>query len=140
MKGLSRKLIDMLNHIPRNSDKVWATLYSLKSNYYKTRRSLAFKLQNPRLKQIGLHTFRHWKATMEYHKTRDSLHVQQLLGHRDLRNTLIYINLEKALFQNADDEYHVKVAQTLDEATKLLEVGFEYVTDMDGAKLFKKRK
>jgi integrase len=130
----------MLNHIPRNSDKVWATLYSLKSNYYKTRRSLAFKLQNPRLKQIGLHTFRHWKATMEYHKTRDILHVQQVLGHRDLRNTLIYINLEKALFQNADDEYHVKVAQTLEEATKLLEVGFEYVTEMDGAKLFKKRK
>ena len=130
----------MLNHIPRNSDKVWATLYSLKSNYYKTRRSLVYKLQNPRLKQIGLHTFRHWKATMEYHKTRDILHVQQVLGHRDLRNTLIYINLEKALFQNADDEYHVKVAQTLDEATKLLEVGFEYVTDMDGAKLFKKRK
>jgi integrase/transposase-like protein len=137
---ISRKLINMLNHIPRNSDKVWATLYSLKSNYYKTRRSLAFKLQNPRLKQIGLHTFRHWKATMEYHKTRDILHVQQVLGHRDLRNTLIYINLEKALFQNADDEYHVKVAQTLDEATKLLEVGFEYVTDMDGAKIFKKRK
>jgi len=46
---------------------VWATLYSLKSNFYKTRKSIAFKLQNPRLKQIGLHTFRHWKATMEYH-------------------------------------------------------------------------
>jgi hypothetical protein len=105
-----------------------------------TRKSLAFKLQNPRLKQIRLHTFRHWKATMEYHKTRDILHVQQVLGHRDLRNTLVYINLEKALFQNTDDEYHVKVAQTLEEATKLLEVGFEYVTDMDGAKIFKKRK
>jgi integrase len=130
----------MLNHIPRNTNKIWATLYSLKSNFYKTRKSLAFKLQNPRLKQIGLHTFRHWKATMEYHKTRDILHVQQVLGHRDLRNTLIYINLEKALFQNADDQYHVKVAQTLEEATKLLEVGFEYVTEMDGAKLFKKRK
>jgi hypothetical protein len=63
-----------------------------------------------------------------------------VLGHRDLRNILIYINLEKALFQNADDEYHVKIAQTLEEATKLLEVGFDYVTDMDGAKLFKKRK
>jgi hypothetical protein len=59
---------------------------------------------------------------------------------KERRNTLIYINLEKALFQNADDEYLVKVAQTLEEATKLLEVGFEYVTDMDGAKLFKKRK
>lgn len=44
---ISRKLIDMLNHIPRNTDKIWATLYSLKSNFYKTRRSIAFKLQNP---------------------------------------------------------------------------------------------
>ena len=50
------------------------------------------------------------------------------------------INLERALFHNAEDEYYVKVAQTLDEAIKLLEVGFEYVTDMDGAKLLKKRK
>ena len=137
---ISHKLINMLNNLPRKSDKVWATLYSLKSNFYKTRRSMAFKLQNPRLKQISLHTFRHWKATMEYHKTKDILHVQQLLGHRDLRNTLIYINLEKALFQNVDDEFHVKVAHSLDEACKLLEVGFEYVTDMDGAAIFRKRK
>jgi hypothetical protein len=60
--------------------------------------------------------------------------------HRDLRNILIYINLEKAIFQNADEEYHVKVAETLQEACKLLEVGFEYVTDLNGAKLFRKRK
>ncbi len=90
--------------------------------------------------KFGLHTFRHWKATTEYHKTRDILHVQQLLGHRDLRNTLIYINLEKAIFQNADEEYHVKVAENLDEACKLLEVGFEYVTDLNGIKRFRKRK
>ncbi len=38
------------------------------------------------------------------------------------------------------DESYVKVAQSLDEACKLLEVGFEYVTDMNGAKLFRKRK
>jgi len=77
---------------------------------------------------------------MEYHKTRDILHVHQVLGHRDLRNTLIYINLEKALFQNADDEFHVKVAQNLDEACKLLEVGFEHVAEIDGAQVFRKRK
>jgi hypothetical protein len=77
---------------------------------------------------------------MEYLKTRDILHVQQVLGHRDLRNTLIYINLEKALFQNADDEFHGKVAQNLDEACKLLEVGFEYVAEFDGAQVFRKRK
>jgi hypothetical protein len=68
------------------------------------------------------------------------LQVQQLLDHRDLRNTLIYINLEKALFQNADEEFYVKIAENVDEACKLLEVGFEYVTEINGAKLFRKRK
>jgi hypothetical protein len=38
------------------------------------------------------------------------------------------------------EEFHVKVAETLEEACKLLEVGFQYVTDMDNAKLFRKRK
>jgi len=52
-----------------------------------------------------------------------------------------YINLEAALYhgENADD-FHVKIAETLEEACKLLESGFEYVTDMDGKKLFRKRK
>jgi integrase len=137
---ISPKLIDMLNYQSKKTEKIFSTAYSLKYNFYKTRKSIAFKLQSPRLKEIGLHTFRHWKATTEYHKTRDILHVQQLLGHRDLRNTLIYINLEKVIFQNADEEYHVKVAENLQEACKLLEVGFEYVTDLNGVKLFRKRK
>jgi len=43
--------------------------------------------------------------------------------------------LEAAVFITENDESHVKVAHTLDEACKLLEVGFQYVTDMDGAKI-----
>jgi len=54
--------------------------------------------------------------------------------------TLIYINLEEALYQNTDGEFHVKVAQCLDEACKLLDVDIVYVTDMNGAKRFRKRK
>jgi len=38
------------------------------------------------------------------------------------------------------DEYVAKVAKTLDEACQLVEAGFEYVTEMDGAKIFRKRK
>ena len=32
------------------------------------------------------------------------------------------------------------VAQNLEDACKLLEVGFEYVTEIDGARVFRKRK
>jgi hypothetical protein len=57
-----------------------------------------------------------------------------------IARAMIYINTEQAVFQTKNDEFHVKVAYTLDEACKLLEVGFEYVTDMEGKKLFRKRK
>ena len=89
--------------------------------------------------------FRHVKrldrnATMEYHKTKDILHVMQLLGHDSLQTTLIYIDIEKATFKTTSDEFTVRVTDNLEEAYKFLEVGFEYVTDMAGKKVFRKRK
>jgi len=55
-------------------------------------------------------------------------------------STQIYINMERAIFSENDQEFHVKVAENLDEACKLLAVGFEFVTDLEGKKLFRKRK
>jgi len=73
---------------------------------------------------------------MEYHQTRDILHVMNILGHKNIKNTLIYTHLIE--FQ--DDEYTCKVAKNLDEACKLVEAGFKYVTEMDNIKIFRKRK
>jgi len=39
-----------------------------------------------------------------------------------------------------DDDYTSAVARTLQEARQLIEAGFEYVTEMEGAKVFRKRK
>jgi integrase len=91
-------------------------------NFYQQRKRIARKLNNPRILKIGLHTFRHWKGTMEYHKTRDLLHVQAVLGHKDIKSTMVYINIEDALFQSNSGEFHVKTAKTIEEATKLIEV------------------
>jgi hypothetical protein len=44
------------------------------------------------------------------------------------------------LFVNEDEGFHVSVAHSVEEACKLIEAGFEYVTDMDGAKLFRKKR
>jgi len=66
---------------------------------------------------------RHGKGTIEYHKTQNIIHVQRLLGHKSVLNTQIYVNLEQANLINED--YDVKIAETLDDACKLLEVGFE---------------
>jgi integrase len=48
------------------------------------RKRIAKKLNNPRLMKIMLHTFRHWKATMEYPKTKDIIHVKEILGHKNI--------------------------------------------------------
>lgn len=69
-------------------------------------------------------------------KTKDIVHVQRLLGHKNIQNTLRYLGV----VDFTTEEYTVKVARTVEEATKLIEQGFQYVTEMDGAKIFRKRK
>jgi len=59
-----------------------------------------------------------------------------LLGHKSIQNTLIYTQLVN--FEN--DEFHVKVAKTVNEACKLVEAGFEYVTTLEDSQIFQKRK
>jgi hypothetical protein len=97
---------------------------------------LARKLQNPLISQLSFHTFHHWKATMEYAKTKDILHVMHLLGHKNIKNTLVYTQL----IEFKDDEFICKIAKTIQEASELVENGFEYICAFEEAKLFRKRK
>jgi integrase len=139
---VSSQLISRIMALPKTSERIFATsVNSITARLRQTRKNLAKKLSNPRLEKITFHTLRHWKGTMLYHKTRDPLYVQQFLRHKNIKNTMIYINIERVLFQSgSDDEFHVKVAKTLDEACELLKIGFEYVTDMENVKIFRKRK
>jgi hypothetical protein len=73
---------------------------------------------------------------VEYHKTKDILHVKQLLGHRSINNTLIYT--QPVSFE--EDEFTARVAHSEKEACKLVEAGFEYVCDFNGNKIFRKHK
>lgn len=52
----------------------------------------------------------------------------------------LYIQLESALFQDVNDDYICKTATTTDEAKALIEVGFEYVNEINGIQLYRKRK
>jgi len=74
---------------------------------------------------------------MEYARTKDILYVQILLGRKSLKNTLRYTQLV-ALPQNED--YICKVAKTVEGSKDLVEGGFEYVTEVNGVKLFRKMK
>jgi len=132
----------MLNMLLRKSDRVFGDgpINSLKTTLYNVRKRLAAKLQNPRLLRISFHTLRYWEAMMEYHRTKAILYVKRLLGHREVRNTEIYITVEEKLFNTNSDQFHFATAKTVEEAGKLIEVGFEYICHHDGIILFRKKK
>jgi integrase len=135
---ISNRLIAMLNTLPHESNWIFhKDKYPLRHFtrlFARQRNQLATKLQNPRLQQINFKTFRHFKATMEYHRTKDILYVMNFLRH--IGNTLVYTHLVNW----ESDDYVCKVASTLKEAEALIEGGFEYVTEMESKKLFRKRK
>jgi integrase len=138
MFKISNKLLAILAIMQKKSQRVFGD-YHIKGfahSFTRQRKRTALKLGNPRIQQISFHTFRHWKATMEYHKTKDILHVMKLLGHKNIKNTLIYTQL--VTFES--DEYHCKTASNVKEAAELIEAGYDFVCDLDNVKLFRKRK
>jgi len=141
---ITTHLIAMLNNLPHpwlyvfRNPKVdrESSMKTFQKGYEKRRRFIAEKLQNPRIQQITFKTLRHFKATLEYHKTRDILHVMQLLGHKSIKNTLVYthlVNLET-------DEWVCKVATTKQERVNLIESGFTFVAKEGDQWYFRKRK
>lgn len=61
----------------------------------------------------------------------------KLPGHRNIKNTLIYTQLVD--FENPE-EYTCRVAKNLKEDRELIEAGFEYVSERDDLKIYRKRK
>jgi integrase len=142
MWKVNAKLMGILSLLPRESQKVFgdSSIKSFRSTFQKTRKRLVAKLQNPRIGKISFHTFRHWKATQLYHQTKDPYYVKDFLGHKELRNTEIYINIERTLFNDSTDGFTVKVVEKPEEIKSLLEVGFEYVCEKDSLTFLRKRK
>jgi len=144
---LSTKAIEMLSKLPRNNknperkDKIFASADDMRTCFYLQKKRIVSRQASPNLMQIHFHTFRHWKATTEQHNTKDPWYVKMILGHKSIKSTETYIHLEKMLYQGkANDQFIVKVADTLEEAIKLMEVGFEYHAEIESHKLFRKRK
>jgi integrase len=137
---LSNKLLNMLSSAPKDSQRVFTgykNLNNLRRSFERQRNRTARRLGNPRLKKITFHTLRHWKGSMEYHNTKDILHVMQVLGHKNIKNTLLYTQLIQV---EKDDQYVCKVAKTQEEIVDLVSQGFEFVCYSDDLKFFRKRK
>jgi hypothetical protein len=75
------------------------------------------------------------------HQTKDPYYVQRFLGHKSLKSTEIYINIEHTLFEaGANEQFTVRIAEKPEEIKELLEAGFEYVCQKDTLIFLRKRK
>jgi integrase len=140
---VTQQLIAQVNDLPKNDEYVFGSckMDSLKTAFLHLRHKQANKLKNPRLLKIGFHTIRHWKATTLYHRTKDPLYVRDFLGHKTMKNTEKYVNIERQIFADGEsDNYTVKVTDKPYEATLFLEQGFEWVGVKDSLIFLRKRK
>lgn len=113
----------MLNRLSKSKDRLFGDENSVKTTFTQSRKKASVKLQNPRLKRITFHTFRHFYATMEYHRTKDILHVMKRLGHKSIDNTLIYTQLVNFKL----DEWTSRRASNKDDEDALIKSGFDFV-------------
>jgi integrase len=141
---ISQKCVDMIKTIPKDVLRPFARnvqLKGLKVTFDEARTRTAQRLANPRLKQIHFHTFRHWKATTDYYKTRDERMIRHILGHRTATMTDRYIHIVETIYHDETGEWTCKVAHTEKEAIELIEQGFTYVNNLgDTTALYRKRK
>ena len=131
----------MINALPNKDERIfgpYTSLANFRTNYIKRRKKLSRTLAEPRIAKITFHTFRHWGATILFHKTKNIIYVQQKLGHRCIENTMVYTQL----INFESDEWHVAHAKTMAEEDKLIEAGFDFVryNETEQVAIYRKRK
>jgi integrase len=122
---VSSQLLGLISSLTRNCEYVFkkhpkARLDSIEAYYIHEKKKISNRLCNPAIINITWKSLRHYKATMEYARTKDILHVKELLGHVNIMNTLVYTHLI-----NFDESSYVcKVARNVKECSELIESGF----------------
>jgi len=136
---LKLKTADMLRRYLHRytTDKPFPNAKAMGEAWRTHRNRLAETLEEPQLKTIPLRNLRHYHATMLYDKTKDILLVKQRLGHKKIETTMLYTQL---ITFSENEEYTCKTATTIKEATQPIENGFQYITEIEGTKLFRKHK
>jgi len=85
--------------------------------------------------------FDNFELFLRIGSNRVNFSLKEFLGHANLDNTLLNIQVEQAIFGlNSDDEYNATATNNKDEIKALLSVGFEYMCQKDDTLFFRKRK
>jgi hypothetical protein len=77
---------------------------------------------------------------MVAHEFRDPFYVQEFVGHRDIKSTMLYIHLEKQIYRkSAAEEFHVATAKTVEDASKLVASGWEFFHEYQEVMIYRRR-
>jgi integrase len=108
----------------------------IRRTFQALRQRLAREYDNPRLKQITLHTFRYNFAHSLIKRGKHEKEVQQKLGHKSLASTDRYTNT--VVFN--ENDYETARATTVEEAEKLRQEGWTKYDEMNGVHLYSRLK
>jgi len=92
-------------------------------------------------KKIQLRNLRNYSGEQFYKNLpiRDPIALMQHFRHKKLETTMHYIRVIVIDYEE-DEQYISQTSTTLEKDAGLIENGFQYVTERDGTKLFRKRK
>jgi integrase len=109
------------------------------SGMWRRARNTASQNHNdPTLKTIPMKNLRNYSGAQFYlNYDKDAIGTMRHLRHKKLETTMHYL---RAIVLDQEPEYVCRTAKTIEEDTQLINAGFQYVTERDGIKLYRKRK
>ena len=133
---ITKELMDLLFSLPKTEKQKIVFIKkpsNTRSSSFNCRMKRLAKIRNnPRFTRVHFHTFRHCKALREYHKTRDILHVMDILGHRKIDTTYRYVRLYHQIYKpQQPNQFITKIASNKEERIDLMNDGWSLV-DKDG--------
>jgi hypothetical protein len=102
-------------------------------------RNKASQIHNdPTLKTIPMKNLRNYSGAQFYlNYERDAIGTMRHMRHKKLETTMHYL---RAIVLDQEPEYISRTAKTIEEDMQLINAGFQYITERDGIKLYRKRK
>jgi len=112
---------------PKVMSKMWRTA--------RTRASMNHN--DPSLKTIPMKNLRNYSGAQFWYSFPDPIGVMRHLRHKRMETTMHYL---RAIVLEGDIQYDCKTATTPQEATQLIELGYQLADTIDGIHLYRKRK
>jgi hypothetical protein len=123
------------------SERPFPRAHTQSQMWFQFREKTAQKLHKPQLRTINLRNLRNYSGEQFYKNLpiRDPIALMQHFRHRKLETTMHYIRAI-ILDYEEDDQWISRTSTTIQEDQRLIENGFQYITERDGIKLYRKRK